>query len=32
VLPDGIGATKVVTDVTKEELTEALVAIGARRA
>jgi 3-dehydroquinate synthase len=31
VLPDGIGATKVVTDVTKEELTEALVAIGARR-
>jgi 3-dehydroquinate synthase len=30
VLPAGIGATTVVTDVTKEELTDALVAIGVR--
>jgi 3-dehydroquinate synthase len=31
VLPDGIGKTKVVTDVTREELTEALTSIGVRR-
>jgi 3-dehydroquinate synthase len=30
VLPDGIGSTTVVTDVTREELTDALVAIGAK--
>jgi 3-dehydroquinate synthase len=30
VLPKGIGATLVVTDVTKEELTEALAVIGVR--
>jgi 3-dehydroquinate synthase len=31
VLPAGIGATAVVTDVTTEELTEALTAMGVRR-
>jgi 3-dehydroquinate synthase len=30
VLPAGIGATKIVTDVTTEELVEVLTAIGVR--
>ena len=31
VLPTSIGSTSVATDVSTEELTEALVVIGARR-